>query len=298
MDIKDYDEKIKKEAEFWDNKVLPYDIHRKDKRIDKPTEMWDDNEVNNLLRGKYLNEIIMHGRKVDGNILELGSGHGFLCYEISKSNKAQKILGIDISKKRFEHAEKYYNDRKNIEKLSEVISKIDDLNYCSLNEDYYQFIFTWDTLHHIVNLDHLFQEVNKSLQKEGYFFVFDHIGKSSLGWLIYIMLWMVLPTYETYFEKYRKIKNKISKKTENTGDNDIQSPFEDISSTKIINSMKNNFVIEDTSYLLSFSHYLIPKLRVKKNSIFVKLLLITEKFFIKLHLLNPEYVFIKARKKM
>ena len=109
---------------------------------------------------------------------------------------------------------------------------------------------------------------------------------------------MILPTYETYLEKYRKIKNKVSKKAENTGDNDIQSPFEDISSTKIINSMKNIFVIEYTAYLLSFSHYLIPKLRIKKNSIFIKLLLITEKFFIKLHLLNPEYVFIKARKKM
>ncbi|MCK5579576.1 MAG: class I SAM-dependent methyltransferase, partial [Planctomycetes bacterium] len=145
------DKKIKKEAEFWDNKVLPYDMHQKDKRIDKPAEMWDDNEVNNLLRGKYLNEIIMHGREVDGNVLELGSGHGFLCYEISKSNKAQRILGIDISEKRFEHAEKYYNDRKNIENLSEVIFKIDDLNYCNLNEDYYQFIFTWDTLHHILN---------------------------------------------------------------------------------------------------------------------------------------------------
>ena len=100
-----------------------------------------------------------------------------LCYEISKSNKAQKIFGIDISKKRIEHAEKYYNERKNTENLSEVIFTVDDLNYCNLNEDYYKFVFTWDTLHHIVNLDHLLQETNKSLKKDGYFLAFDHIGK-------------------------------------------------------------------------------------------------------------------------
>jgi len=294
-DSASYQEKIKKEAEFWDSKIVLSHYYNKSKKAEKPVYMWDDEEVNNLLRGKYLFEIINTGKTTAGNVLDLGCGNGVLCYEISKGNKDREIWGIDISKKRIELAREFYDSRKDKQNLSKIIYKIDDLSLCDLPEDYFEFVYVWDTLHHIPEIEHLISETYKSLKQNMSFFVFDHIGKSKIGWLIYIVLWLILPTYDSYGEKIRKIVNKFFRK-ESIDKNILRSPFEDVSCERIVGVIKKYFKVQSITYLLAFNHYLIPKLRIKKTGGLIKFLVFAENLLIKFNFLKPEYVYIKAIK--
>jgi len=291
-----YQEKIKKEAEFWDNKIAFHHYYNKNFKSEKPVYMWDDEEVNDLLRGKYFNEIINTGRATSGNILDLGCGNGVFCYEISKENKDREIWGIDISEKRIELAREFYINRKDKENLSDIIYKVDDLNVCNLPENYFEFVYVWDTLHHVQEIEHLISEVYKSLKHNKSFFVFDYIGKSNIGWLIYIVLWLILPTYDSYKEKLKKVIKRIFRK-EQIDLNILRSPFEGVSSKEIVSTIKRYFQVQSFTYLLAFNHYLIPKLRMKKTNNFIKFLIWIENLMIKFHFVKPEYVFIKALKK-
>ena len=57
-----------------------------------------------------------------------------------------------------------------------------DLNFVTLEENSYDIIIAKSILHHIINLEHLLLQVNKSLKPDGIFVVLEYIGENKQQW--------------------------------------------------------------------------------------------------------------------
>jgi SAM-dependent methyltransferase len=59
---------------------------------------------------------------------------------------------------------------------------IEDANKLRLPPETYDFIFASNALHHIENLENLFEQVNQALTPNGLFFGDDYVGPSRMQW--------------------------------------------------------------------------------------------------------------------
>lgn len=95
-----------------------------------------------------------------------------------------------------------------------------DLNFINLKENTYDIIIAKSILHHIINLEHLLCQVNKSLKQGGVFVVLDYIGENKQQWKKEKIIFI-----NNILEKYNL---KIS-----SGAYDNSVPFESIRSEEI-----------------------------------------------------------------
>lgn len=112
------------------------------------------------------------------NILDLGCGFGWHC-KYASEQEADKIVGIDISKKMLEEAKKR-NDSKNIEYLNIPIEDID------FKEGEFDIVISSLALHYIEDCKKVFMKVNTCLSEKGEFiFSVEHpifTSKGSQDW--------------------------------------------------------------------------------------------------------------------
>lgn len=59
-----------------------------------------------------------------------------------------------------------------------VTVQVMDLNFVEFEPDAYDLIVSADTLHHVVNLEHIADQINRALAQEGWFFLHDFTGAS------------------------------------------------------------------------------------------------------------------------
>lgn len=59
-----------------------------------------------------------------------------------------------------------------------VTTKTADLNFAEFEPDAYDLIVSSSTLHHVVNLEHVGEQINHALTAEGRFFLQDYVGES------------------------------------------------------------------------------------------------------------------------
>ena len=112
-------------------------------------------------------------------ILSLGCGFGGIEIEIARDLSTNyEILGLDLNEDIMRDAEKLAQQSGLNIKFEQC-----DLNYISLPKKSFDFIFAHASLHHIINLEHLFQQVHDALTPDGEFFVLDIIGKNR------VLLW-------------------------------------------------------------------------------------------------------------
>ncbi|MDI6765238.1 MAG: glycosyltransferase [Bacteroidota bacterium] len=134
-----------------------------------------DARVKELLGNKYWYQLERNANRLNSpKILSLGCGHGG--YEIALAKKLQsnyEIIGLDLNedilKKAAEIADK--------SKLNIKFNKV-DLNYINLPKNYFDIVYAQASLHHVINLEHLFHQVYDALKDKGQFFVADIIGKN------------------------------------------------------------------------------------------------------------------------
>jgi SAM-dependent methyltransferase len=112
-------------------------------------------------------------------ILSLGCGFGGIEIEIARDLKTNyEMLGLDLNEEIMEEAKKLVQQTGLNIKFEQC-----DLNYISLPKNSFDFVFAHASLHHIINLEHLFQQVHDALSPDGEFFIFDIIGKNR------VLLW-------------------------------------------------------------------------------------------------------------
>jgi len=230
------EKKSKTVADFWDQ-------HHK---LEIPKGYWTCHPIIN----EYVNSIIAPD---SSNILEwfaknfakgatfkrglsLGCGTGAADRQAIQAGLCRFIDGIDISQSSIEAAKKEAFKAGISDRLQYSVS---NLNSIKLPRGYYDFALCVGSLHHIENLEHIFNEIRTSLKPNAYVFINEYVGPSRLQWTekqldILNRVWEIMPL------EYRKAgpifpvnKEELSK----------VDPSEAVRSAEIIPLIYNTFEV-------------------------------------------------------
>ncbi len=166
----------------------------------------------------------------------LGSGIGFEEEKLIKLNLFDKLDLYELSEtamNKFKNRVLSQDDLK-----TQFNTTITDLNFISLPENQYDFILCNTILHHVINLEHVLNEVNKALKPNGILVINDYCGEDRFFWTEEKRSFLNA-TISLMNSKYGTILNPVVKHP-----NAVVSavtPFEAIRSSKIIPLVKTLF---------------------------------------------------------
>ena len=128
--------------------------------------------------GTSLNEEIANfcNTRKNPRILSLGCGYGGVEISVAKDLKMPyEILGIDLNESILEKA------REESAKSNLPLKfQQGDLNFLDLHDEKFDVVMAHASLHHLLNLEHIFSEVHKSLEDDGLLIIQDVIGKTQV----------------------------------------------------------------------------------------------------------------------
>lgn len=282
----DYKKKLEQEAKYWGatdyeilkNGYIPIWIdYQKGKYIPLPDEQLRtgliriDPKIQKILVGQYLDFLIKKASEVKGNVIDIGGGSGWLSLELAR--RGMNVDLFEISKNRIKTAKEY---KKSLNENLSINYYCRDLNYITFEKKYVAAVAK-DSLHHIMNLDRLFEKIHESLVSGGKLIYFDHIGPDK-----------------------KNIFYSIAKKIFGRRNIEIP-PFEDISGEEMIELTKKYFKIVKMEYTSVFAVAVTVGLKLYRKPKIIKyplchLLKFLDDFLIKTGIFRGEFVLVYAIK--
>jgi len=165
-----YERDLQAEAEFWnkqDSCLLAMDA-------EPSVQRYQNERLSGQPEREWYETISDHGDARQGCIL--GAGPGKLEAHLLQRNPNLQLTVYDIAEDTL---------RRLVEKLPtelkpRVETRQEDLNFVELHADGYDLVVAQACIHHIVNLEHLAYQVNRSLTPAGRFFMYDVVSESYL----------------------------------------------------------------------------------------------------------------------
>jgi SAM-dependent methyltransferase len=111
--------------------------------------------------------------------LSLGCGDGTLERHALALNICSRFDAFDISPKSIEAAKRQSEEQGLADRVNYHVA---DLNAITLEPNKYDIVFSGMALHHIVNLEHVFSVLKKSLKPDGLFVLVEFVGPSQFQW--------------------------------------------------------------------------------------------------------------------
>lgn len=259
--VRTYEHMLRREALAWGNT-----------RPDPSNpQLWHDDQLFELFFGEEYHWLMTRAVASGPDILELGCGEGHLSLALAK--QGCRVTGLDLSGDRIARA----RATAGAAGLSDRIAfSVADLNRVTLPGKAYTCVVAHDALHHILDLEHLFSEIRKTLKPGGIFVVMDYCGMGLMRKTLAAGLTAILPTYRPYSEKWQLRKhlwsflaNEESKRKAladgGRGVLHSESPFEGISQQSLIRTLPGRFETVRLETFLPFWFYIVPKIRIAKR---------------------------------
>jgi len=186
--------------------------------------------------------------------LTLGCGAGRCERDLISRGVGVSFHGIDISERAIAKAREIAKEQ-NLPLTYEVA----DLNFVRLPEKTFDLVVAQTCLHHILFLEHVAEQIWRSLKNDGYLWIHDFIGESQFQYdakrlAIINQILAVLP------EKLRK--NRVTGRTieeiKRPEPGRLGSPFESIRSAEIIPVFQRCFTIEWRLEFDAFLRVVVP----------------------------------------
>lgn len=307
----DYKQNRKKVSDFWS-------VTREDKmKLGAENTQWLENKytsriyVNKTISGDpernwltYISE--KYFKEPVGLGLSIGCGDGCLERHALKIDICKRIEAFDISEGAIKQAVQLIAE----EKLSERVRYgVLDFNAAALKKNNYDVVFGAGSIHHIMNLEYLFDQVNKSLKKDGLFIINEFVGPSQFQWrekqskIINDILAVLTERYKKSLDAdLGKIKEKIehvSREAMTQSD-----PSEAIRSDEIVPLFYRNFdVVERIDWggtiLQPLLHKIVGNFHLndEKDKIILDLIILMEKTLIKESVISSDFVLLVGKKK-
>jgi SAM-dependent methyltransferase len=244
-----YDAMVARENEVWGT-ILPALEHSAAKIEDMAaTEKLDANRYQSYLIGiaQEKNLRFEHG-------LTLGCGAGRLERALIKEGICRSLHGIDISEKAIAAARAVAKEQSLL-----LTYEVADLNFAELPEKTFDLVAAQTSLHHILFLERVADQIWHSLKTDGYLWIHDFIGETQWQYdpkrlSITNQILAILP------EKYRKnkINNQLTTEIKRPEPGMLGSPFESIRSSEIISIFERWFTIEWKLEFNAFLHLVAP----------------------------------------
>ena len=186
--------------------------------------------------------------------LTLGCGAGRCERDLISRGVCRSFHGIDISENAVAKARETAK-----EQSLPLTYDVADLNFVKLPEKTFDLVVAQTCLHHILFLEHVAEQIWRSLKNDGYLWIHDFIGETQFQYddkrlAIINQILAVLP------EKLRK--NKITGRTiaeiKRPEPGRLGSPFESIRSAEIIPVFQRWFTIEWKLEFDAFLRLVVP----------------------------------------
>ena len=190
------------------------------------------------VKEKYVSSRLNYG-------LSLGCGDGTLERHAISFDICSKFDAYDISGKSIEIA-KCLSEK---EGLATCINyHVADINNIILDKDKYDIIFVGMAMHHFLNLEHIFEELRKSLKPNGLLIINEFVGPSQFQWtdkqlIIINELLELLP--ERLKVDVRSGRLKVPVRTPSIESMNENDPSEAIRSSDIIPLVYKMFNVEE-----------------------------------------------------
>jgi SAM-dependent methyltransferase len=244
-----YDAMAAHEREVW-GKILP-NVERSEAAIEDAKASWT---LRIARYQKFLLKIAKDkGLKFEHG-LSLGCGAGRLERLLVNRGVCRSFHGIDVSEKAVATAREIAK-AENVPLTYEVA----DLNFLELPEKRFDLVVAQTSLHHVLFLERVAEQVWRSLKGEGYLWIHDFIGETQGQYdpkrlSIINQILAILP------EKFRrnKINGQLTSEIKRPEPGHLASPFESIRSAEIIPVFQRWFTVEEKTEFDAFLRLVVP----------------------------------------
>lgn len=290
-----YNQLIEQEARHW-GEVRPDPAN---------PQIWHDPTLFEIFFGKEYRHLTERTVANGPKVLELGCGEGNLALELAQ--RGLDVTAVDLSAERIDRAKL---KAEQIQAPSQLVFLVGDLNTVNLEPQKFDCVVAHDSLHHILMLERLLDEVQQTLRPGGRFITIDFIGMGRLRKITAALLYAILPTYQPYKAKWN-LRHRLSAflASEQKKRKDIErgfasalhqeSPFEEIAQRSIITEIQKRFAVVEFFTFNPFWYYFAAKvklsgeLKYSTGKIFRK----ADTLLTKLHVSRGAYFFMETRLK-
>lgn len=171
-----YEELTQEEIEHYSNIEITEDLKEGGIHANRAWERWYQ-FLASCWKTDLGTEIARACEAVDNpSVLSLGCGYGGMELEVARKLKEPyHILALDVNDTLFPQARKKASERG----LSIEFQAI-DLNFADMDVDSFDVVFAHASLHHLLNFEHLFEQIYHGLREGGKLIVLDIIGKTQV----------------------------------------------------------------------------------------------------------------------
>ena len=244
-----YDAMAAREIEVW-GKILP-DVEHSEAAIEDAKASWT---LRVARYQKFLLQIVKEkGLKFEHG-LTLGCGAGRLERLLVGRGVCGSFHGIDVSENAVATARKIAKEQ-NLPLTYEVA----DLNFLELPQKRFDLVVAQTSLHHILFLERVAEQVWRSLKSDGYLWIHDFVGETQGQYdpkrlSIVNQILAILP------EKFRKnkINGRLVAEVKRPKPGHLCSPFESIRSGEIVPVFQRWFTIESKTEFDAFLRFVVP----------------------------------------
>ena len=233
--------------------------------------------------------------------LELGCGAGWL--SLAMAQRGAHVTGMDISEKALEVARAYYLSIRD-EVSGAVTYEAADLNALALPPQYYDVIAIKGTLHHLVNLRQIVEQVHNALRPGGLLWIADSHGEETLSTILVASTFMfILPTQVSYGDKIRgllRFRSSAPARIKASIEAQGLSPFEGAGREHDwLALIEEYFTIERQVGSAAFTGYITAQLKAPDTLAipFLRLLRLFDRLLVRLSILKSTGVLLYARKR-
>jgi 2-polyprenyl-3-methyl-5-hydroxy-6-metoxy-1,4-benzoquinol methylase len=180
--------------------------------------------------------------------LSVGCGFGIIERVLRQRDICQIIDGLDVADKAIQGARQKAED----EGLQGLSYHVADLNTVSLPEETYDVVYAHAALHHVFQLEHLLDQVKKTLKSDGLFIVYEYIGPAQMQFPRH-HLQLADVFLKSIPERYRRMRRgggikhealRLSLEKMNSSD-----PSEGIRASEILPLIASRFEIKHLRYI-------------------------------------------------
>ena len=233
-----------------------------------------------ILFGPQLARLFSQCREIDGPILDLACGCGWLSLELARLGK--EAVGVDVSESSIAVARYFFEHRdldtdeflpdfygQKLVPLSTPGSaryETQDLNSLALPERSFSAAVAWEALHHIHNLEGVVEQVQHALKPDGVFIVHETINEPVSGQKLVQLMTAgpILRFVAAWHARHKRREPELSQqafveelkrsfKAPDVGPPVLWSPFERVSGTNMLDLFQKYFTVVHRSF---YHHFL------------------------------------------
>jgi SAM-dependent methyltransferase len=173
----EYDRLVREEIQYYSTIKVTDDLAEGG---DHGSKAWTHNHdyvYKNIFGTTFWDEVARHANLHERpRILSLGCGHGGMELQVARRlKKPHELIAVDLNPAIFDDA----LARAKAEGLN-VRFRCVDLNFIEIQPNSFDVIYAYASIHHVLNLEHLFSTLQRGLAKNGSLVILDIIGKTQV----------------------------------------------------------------------------------------------------------------------